>query len=1042
MKKKKGFCTRMTRISTLIMVVVISLYTLFSHPLQAFAKESIVGTTSSTVVNKKQKSPESAPENSKFLVESEEAAPTQSTDEEIKPSQAEKEGETSKSEKDLGPVQATSNDDSAEKPANSNRQSHSTMAAATIDWEGVASSLGNVYYRLWSDGRAGVVHGNQIAENATIEIPDTVVLNGKNYDVVHIYENAFLNNKKIKSLRFTGNSNLEYIFEGAFEGCTNLEKIYFEKCRYLREIRASAFKGCTKLNYVSFDTCERLVAIGSYAFAKCGNLAVALDFSNCKALKKIEERAFSNCKKLSSISFENCEKLEEIGPYAFTYCEGLSGTLDFSSCKTLTAIGDEAFSACKNITSLNFGSDPALKSVGTQSFRDCEGLGGTVINIPDSIKTFGEKTFMNTINGYKELHHQKIAEVKGVLPNLTVEPIALPAEAEAYESKVDSSRNKTLLHKGAKWTNKERTEAEIRIDYGYNFDRIANVDIVFVMDYSASMLSPTPITKNGVNYNYPRAYLTDDIVNDASKMFLESDQLGYDNRVAVVAFGDKEEPLYTSNFMTTSDEVKNHLIKSPSCWAQDTNYDAGMNGAIKLLENNKQQGREQAVIFLSDGEPNRGNGISQADSLRKNGVNVYPVAMYAENNGTPEALKKLSHDEKTVYVADDTDSFEKIMADVVKDVINHAEPLTVKLEDVLGKEFELPSGTQADFELSPDGGSVIVSADKRNITWDLRDCAQGVAHTLKIKVRVEEGKEFVTTGTLETNESLEAISTKNPLDPAECLETVEQPQLDRYLAHFEFKNVSFPGKELPEEVRKLLPLSKGGFANNTPVQADQVTNKVRTKDGQWWEFLGWDENEKTIAGKDILFSGGWRYVGYDFSFIKQNEENVGLPNAEFSLYVWKGNGSPKESDLVNDASLAAGKWQLIDTQTSRADGRVDFLEIPVQEGRYFQLVETKAPFLYVHPQGQWRLTFSEEDGFFENDQIIGLPGKDGQPPVFEKIPEGEHQGMWRIINKHANGEMPATGGRGSSSFAIAALICWGIGMSGLGGWHLYNRKKK
>lgn len=263
------------------------------------------------------------------------------------------------------------------------------------------------------------------------------------------------------------------------------------------------------------------------------------------------------------------------------------------------------------------------------------------------------------------------------------------------------------------------------------------------------------------------------------------------------------------------------------------------------------------------------------------------------------------------------------------------------------------------------------------------------------------------------------------------------------MAHFEFKNETYPNTELPEEIRELLPASKGGFANGTLVKVEDVTNKVQTKEGQWWEFLGWDKNEETIAGEDVLFSGKWRYVGYDFSFIKQNDDGRNLPDAEFSLYVWKGSSNPKDNDLVTDESLSAGKWKLIDTQASQANGRVDFLEIPVQEGNHFQLVETRAPERYRKPEGQWRITLSSEDGFIENDQIRGLPSPSGeQPPEFTKIQEGDDKGMWVVINKPAHGELPATGGQGAAGLALGAAICWGVATIIFGGWHLYNRKQK
>lgn len=623
----------------------------------------------------------------------------------------EMEEKATKNQKKLEPEPFVSDTDSTEQPKSSARSAVKPMADSTIVWEGEIASLGNVYYQLWSDGRAGVRHGNNIAQNATIKIPARLNFNDQSYDVVHIYEGAFKNNLKLKTLEFIGDSKLELIYKEAFTGCTNLEKVEFAKESNLLTIFEDAFRDCTNLK--------------------------KFDLGTCRELKSIKARAFRGCEKLTDISFANCESLTEIGEAAFRYCK---------------------------LTSLDFGDNSKLKTIGESAFRDCESLGGKTIRIPHSVTTINQHAFMNVENGYGELHHKKLAEVNGVLPSLTVEPIELPDEAREYESKVDSSKNKTLLHKAAKWLDNDRTQAEIRLDYGYNFDRLANVDIIFVMDHSSSMLIPTNVKKDNITYNFPRAYLTDDIVCDAAKMILDNSPEGYDNRVALVSFGEKEQPLYMSDFMETSQEVTDQISKNPACWHTNTNYDAGLQGAIDIFKKNTNPNRQQAVIFLSDGVPFLGEGIppaeglAQAQELRDKKINVYPIAMYAEN-GTTNALKNISYDEKTVYVADDTDSFEKIMGDVVKDVINHAEPLTAQLEDVLAKDFELPSGLQADFETSTDGGIVSASPDGRKIHWDLRGCAQGIAHTLKIKLKLLEGTEFSASGILPTNDSLKAIST-------------------------------------------------------------------------------------------------------------------------------------------------------------------------------------------------------------------------------------------------------------------------------------------
>lgn len=629
-----------------------------------------------------------------------------------------------------------------------------------------------------------------------------------------------------------------------------------------------------------------------------------------------------------------------------------------------------------------------------------------------------------------------MANLHGSLPSLEVAPVALPEEAKNYESKVNSSENKTLLHKAAKWTDEKRTTAEIRLDYGYDFDRLANLDVVFVMDYSGSMIAPaTTEDEEGEVHNYPRSFLTNDIVYDASKMLVDSTQAGYDNQVAMVAFEIDETPLYKSNgFTSSSEHVKQFLIENPNYTSGTTNYNAGLQGAIDLIEQRADKDRTPVVIFLSDGLPNpaTSNGLEQAETLRTMGVNVYPMAIYTDGTAT-QALRDISFDRNTAYVADDTESFEKIMKKVLDDVINHAEPLNVQIEDVLSEEFQLLTGEQEDFDISTDGGQVTIDGQK--LTWDLTGCAQGVAHTLKIKVKVKEGTELTATGILDTNDSMGATDNS--------IRSVEQPKLERYLAHHRFENADDPNLSLPSEVMDLLPGTTGGYGKTEEATASTVNpTEVKTADGRTWRFEGWDANKKEIVDGDVTFVGKWKFIGYDFSFIKLNDEDQGLVGAEFSLYAWKGASDPTDSDLANAESIAAGKWELLDTQVSQSNGRVDFY-VPAEESKFFQLAETKAPTSYKTPQGQWRFTF-DNNGYITNNTLTGIGGQNNnQPPPFEVIQTGEFSGFLGVHNETSGGQLPATGGSGTrSTFTMKAMALWLVGIVFSGLFFYLNRRVK
>ena len=68
------------------------------------------------------------------------------------------------------------------------------------------------------------------------------------------------------------------------------------------------------------------------------------------------------------------------------------------------------------------------------------------------------------------------------------------------------------------------------------------------------------------------------------------------------------------------------------------------------------------------------------------------------------------------------------------------------------------------------------------------------------------------------------------------------------------------GKELPQEVKSLLPSDKSDLADGTKATPTQpVKTEVKTADGTW-NFQSYDKNEATINGADAKFVGTWTFV--------------------------------------------------------------------------------------------------------------------------------------------------------------------------------------
>ena len=84
----------------------------------------------------------------------------------------------------------------------------------------------------------------------TVKIPDTVFINGKNYEVTAIAKNAFKGNKKIKKVVI--GSNIKAIGDSAFEKCINLKQVDMSKSK-VATLSKSLFKGDKKLSKLTLN---------------------------------------------------------------------------------------------------------------------------------------------------------------------------------------------------------------------------------------------------------------------------------------------------------------------------------------------------------------------------------------------------------------------------------------------------------------------------------------------------------------------------------------------------------------------------------------------------------------------------------------------------------------------------------------------------------------------------------------------------------------------------------------------------------------------
>ena len=110
------------------------------------------------------------------------------------------------------------------------------------------------------------------------------------------------------------------------------------------------------------------------------------EFSYFKGIKSIPERAFSNCKSLTSIAIP--DSVTSIDYRAFYGCSGLTSVTIPNS---VTSIGYGAFEGCSGLTSVTIPN--SVTSIGNYAFSKCSGL--TSVTIPNSVTSIGEYAFNN-----------------------------------------------------------------------------------------------------------------------------------------------------------------------------------------------------------------------------------------------------------------------------------------------------------------------------------------------------------------------------------------------------------------------------------------------------------------------------------------------------------------------------------------------------------------------------------------------------------------------------------------------------------------------
>lgn len=246
------------------------------------------------------------------------------------------------------------------------------------EMETTASTNGLVF-TLDKEGYSYSVTGfNKKSKKSTLAnvlIPATY----ENLPVMGIADSAFREQNLIGRVEVEKSDANEMYFtvgESAFEGAFNLQEVDLPSGT--RTIPNNCFSGC-RLKAISF---EQVQQIGDYAFS--GN--EELESVNLPYVLSIGERAFYDCKKLTTVAFGDSDVSMGysvmLGDGAFYNCSSLTG-IDLTYVRT---IGNECFYYCK-----------ALKDITFSNWQENVNL--TAFNYCDAIETLNYVTVDNVHTG-------------------------------------------------------------------------------------------------------------------------------------------------------------------------------------------------------------------------------------------------------------------------------------------------------------------------------------------------------------------------------------------------------------------------------------------------------------------------------------------------------------------------------------------------------------------------------------------------------------------------------------------------------------------
>ena len=292
----------------------------------------------------------------------------------------------------------------------------------------------------------------------------------------------------------------------------------------------------------------------------------------------------------------------------------------------------------------------------------------------------------------------------------------------------------------------------------------------------------------------------------------------------------------TDNVKTLTDQIDNRNFNANH--SDGTNYENALKAASDLLKSGSN--KQQFIVFVSDGEPNRGHAKPTADELKQAGVTIFTVGIDLRDNQAG-ALKEIStgYPDAPYYYGAASTALASILQKITEEIISqiHAGKNAVMTDVVNTDSFELvPEAADEALEVGEDG----------RLTWTIGDITKDTK-TVTFTIKLKEGN--TEAGELYTNRDVNLTFDSTALDGTVQFtkNAIGTPQIGVYSVRY---TDGVDSAEVFED-QITYNLVEGDatptFAGGNPQREDHT-------------FLGWSPSVlETISGDiyEIVYTAQW-----------------------------------------------------------------------------------------------------------------------------------------------------------------------------------------